>query len=856
MGQRLGLLSRRYWRRRAGRAIATVLGVALGVALMAAVAVVNRSILASYTGVIDTLAGRAELQVLATGDGGFPAAVLERVRKVPGVEVAAPVLARAALLRFRDDWVRVTVWGIDPELDSQVRPVRLAAGRFLEPGEEGSILLTEALAEGLGIRVGDRIEVMATEGRRTYRVVGVYTGLGPAGATVGDLAVLPINEAQALFTNAEGRLTQIDIVPVADEDLDTLASRLREQVGDLAQVVRPAQRGKDVEQMLVGVRFMLAFASVIALLAAAYLIANNAGTSVEDRRRELAIVRALGASAPAVRRWMVGEALFAGLVGSALGLLWGLALAGVVAQRVSETLLAVFRLEISQLELPVTDLLLAAGVGVVTTVVAARSSALRASRVPPAEAFRTGVFARSMELGEGRPRRYWALAMVLFGGLGLVLLFIPGIAAGLATESISSLGVFFAVVAIVGVTGYAPAAAKALGTWLTRREALPSWFYLAADSLRRFSGRAGSAAAALTVTLAILIGVYGMVHSYQREVRSWANEMFGWDLFVSTGFRGFTAEAPLNPQVGEDLAAIPGVALVSPDRFTFVDYESTRTSLYAFDMERFPYIRRFRSLEGTSGEELPKVLQGTRRVAVSLTFASLHEVGPGDRIRLVTPTGEHSYEVVAVVYDFGPPTGSIFMDRATYVRDFEDTAVDAFALKLAEGAHPDAVVRAIRERMGERYPLQILSAADFKADITRMVEEAFGPSQALVMIAVLVALFGLANAGLIAVWQLRRELATLRAIGAPPGLLARTLLAETWITGLLGGIGGVVLGTLLSGVLVQGMRVAGGLMVSWSLPLEAYGMAGAIAVLGSLLAGWLPYRVAMRTPLTEALRYE
>src|SRR5690606_5286668 len=80
------------------------------------------------TGVIDTLAGRAELQVLATGDGGFPAAVLERVRNVRGVEVAAPILARAAMLRAEGDWVRVTVWGIDPELDLQVRPVHLAAG--------------------------------------------------------------------------------------------------------------------------------------------------------------------------------------------------------------------------------------------------------------------------------------------------------------------------------------------------------------------------------------------------------------------------------------------------------------------------------------------------------------------------------------------------------------------------------------------------------------------------------------------------------------------------------------------------------------------------------------------------------
>jgi|SRR5690606_28915057 len=84
-------------------------------------------------------------------------------------------------------------------------------------------------------------------------------------------------------------------------------------------------------------------------------------------------------------------------------------------------------------------------------------------------------------------------------------------------------------------------------------------------------------------------------------------------------------------------------------------------------------------------EELPNVLHGTRRVAVSLTFASLHEVGRRDRSRLVTRTGEHVCEVVAVVYDFGSPTASTCMGWATYVRDFEHVTEDAFALNLAEG---------------------------------------------------------------------------------------------------------------------------------------------------------------------------
>ena len=155
----------------------------------------------------------------------------------------------------------------------------------------------------------------------------------------------------------------------------------------------------------------------------------------------------------------------------------------------------------------------------------------------------------------------------------------------------------------------------------------------------------------------------------------------------------------------------------------------------------------------------------------------------------------------------------------------------AFWLALAPGARTAEVASALRERFIGRYPLQVVSAADFKQGVNRLLRDTFQLSQGLVLAAVLVACFGLLHAALIGAWQLRHQLAVLRALGAPAGLLARTLVAESWITGGLGIAAGAAMGTVVSVALFRSLQPLSSLELAWSWPLQGYGF-GALAACG------------------------
>jgi putative ABC transport system permease protein len=381
----------------------------------------------------------------------------------------------------------------------------------------------------------------------------------------------------------------------------------------------------------------------------------------------------------------------------------------------------------------------------------------------------------------------------------------------------------------------------------------PLWLRLAGDSLRQHRRRTGAVAASLMITLTILVGVFGMARSYRGSVAAWVDTMVGWDLMVSSGDPASRQAVSLSPALRYRLEEVPGVALASPERFASVRYGNRALPLYAYRFGEQPRLRRFASLSGASGAALAEALSGRRAVAISASLAPRLGLGVGDSLALTTPDGTLHYAIVAVVQDPGAASGSVYMDREVYVRDWSDRAVDGFALRLEPGSDPAEVARAITERFLGRYPLDVVSAAAFKEDVLRTVRATFGLSQGLIGVALLVALFGLLNAAMIGAWQLRHQLGVLRALGAPAALLSRTLMAEAWLTSLLGAGSGLVLGTLLSVALLRGMEASGAPVLAWRWPVTVYLAIAGLVALASVAAGRAPARVLRGLRHGEAL---
>jgi putative ABC transport system permease protein len=292
MVSRLLSLALRSLRVRFSRTMLTALGVVLGVAVIMAVQITNLSALESITTLFSEASGKADLVVIsASSDSqGFADDVLRPITSAPGVESAVPSLhlrvrladepapSQLDLSLFGTVAGGLMVYGIDPELDSQAREYKIAAGQFLSPDPDAyDIVLVKDYAQLNEIEVGHDVRIVTPAGIELLRVVGLLSKEGAGQLNNGAFGILPLLVAQEMFERS-GELDQVDILAspqvAGTAGLDQLKAALQERLGADYTVMYPATQGRRVTQMLQGYQLGLSFVSVIAIFVGAFLIYN------------------------------------------------------------------------------------------------------------------------------------------------------------------------------------------------------------------------------------------------------------------------------------------------------------------------------------------------------------------------------------------------------------------------------------------------------------------------------------------------------------------------------------------------------------------------------------------------------
>jgi putative ABC transport system permease protein len=251
--------------------------------------------------------------------------------------------------------------------------------------------------------------------------------------------------------------------------------------------------------------------------------------------------------------------------------------------------------------------------------------------------------------------------------------------------------------------------------------------------------------------------------------------------------------------------------------------------------------------------------QAREEVGLSENFARRWDLHAGDTIELRTPGGPRRYRVGAVVVDYTSDTGAIIMERSTYVRDFGDDLVDSFDLYLTPDGRRriGAIRREILRRYGERYDLRIKTNAELRDQILAFVNQMFQIMNAMEVLALIIAMLGVANALIASVLDRTREIGILRAIGASRGQVLRSVLAEAALMGLYASLLGAPAGALLGWLAVRVINTA---VSGWSVPFvfawAATLQTAAVVTLAALVAGLLPARNATRVQPIVALRAE
>ncbi len=342
----LRLISWPYVRRHLLRVSLTMLGIILGVAVFIGMYAANRAVLDGLTRTVDRVAGKAQLQVSA-GDGGFPEEVLERVQAVPEVKVAVPAIEAPVETGLAGQG-NLLILGVDMTGDRSLRDYDLDSGDeaviddplvFL--AQPDSLMVTREFADRNHLASNSRILLKTLDGDVTFTIRGIMRTSGLASAFGGNLAVMDIYAAQHMF----GRGRTFDRIDLALNDgvpLDAGRAAIERAVGPGFQVEPPAMRGQQYESVLQVYSISMTISSLFALFIGMFIIYNSFAIAVTQRRADIGILRALGATRAQIRTLFLVESAVLGLLGSALGCGAGLLMARGMVGQISRMIEGVF----------------------------------------------------------------------------------------------------------------------------------------------------------------------------------------------------------------------------------------------------------------------------------------------------------------------------------------------------------------------------------------------------------------------------------------------------------------------------------------------------------------------------------
>ncbi|HLU81991.1 MAG TPA: ABC transporter permease [Trueperaceae bacterium] len=901
----LALLSRMYWRKMPGRALVSLSGIALGVGLMVAVVSVNQAVLRTYDRLADTIEGRSLIEIRSVASAGIRTAWLSEVEKLDGVQLAVPVVEQRGYLFTDNSQASVTLRGVDAARTSLARPMQVVAGRHLAPGDREVVVLSAAAAASLGVGVGDAVSLLTTDGVDSLHVIGLDVADEAGGLVRDRTAIMPLGDAQAAFMLGRDVVTRIDVLATDPVHLGELKQRLQGLFGGVATIRMPADELRDLAAASRGMRFLLLLSGAMALVAAAFLVATNLFAAVEERGRDLVVLRAIGLPGRRAATWLLLESGCLGLVGSVVGAVAGAALATLLLDGLPSGLLGGVA-DAAASSFPVgLVLLLGVVTGTVVSVTAAWPLAARA-RSDAVLGVADPVLARSRSVPPGGKHRLATVAATVgIAGAVLLLAWPAGRAllARLETASLTdgqgqALGMTLLVLALgVAAVRSFPLLVNRIGAGVRHLSAPPLWLRLATDSMRRHSRRSGATAISLMITVTGLVGVYGAADSYSSSLTGWLDASVSWDLMVSAGPPGAGPTSPLPAVTSQVVAAVPGVSSALPERTVTVSSHGRAVPLMAFDAAAAVPSRTLRVEEMAPGlvGGVAEALLETKTVALSTALAARLGVAAGERVPLSTVSGDVEFLVVAVVEDpaadgAGTDAAAAYIDIGRFASAWSDTAVDEIVVRLDPQVDLDrasgAVAVAIRTWLAgstsgvapvldpgigttrpsqggasaadapPSVPVQVVQAAAYREEVLDEMRDVFFVIRTLALLGVVVALAGLLNAILVGFWQLRQQLGLLKALGAPIELLTRTLAAEAALTTMAGGGAGVLLGTLLSLALLRGMDSYAGPLLVWSPPLQAYVVVATLLAVVAVVAASLLDNHARATPVQAVVRGE
>jgi putative ABC transport system permease protein len=851
-------LSIRYLSRRWFRALLIVLSIALGVATLVATRTLNDTMARAVVAASNPLAGLVDL-IVNNADLRVSRDLAREIAAVAGVKKVQARLWGRARVRARDELLPVLVIGVDVTeavgVGSRQNDVVLSPGTeqaFAASKFFGAIpaVVGRELARELPASV-KTLELEHNRRRHSLVKAGTVEARGEWAVLSGHVIVLDQDDAARVLGYLPGQVNRLDVVLETGVNPQQMREAITAKLAGRALVQTPAEQNLATGSAMAGFRTGFSLCGVAALIVGMFLVYNALSVTVAERRHEIGILLAVGATRPQILALFAGEAALLGLTGAVLGIPAGIGLADLGLRPMHAILNDVFTgLDVRAVEVTPQIVLLALAAGIVTTVGAALWPAVQASRENPAEAVR--------RVSRAPTSRH--LVVLLIASLALLAI---GVTLTLLRDILPRHWGTFGGLSLVLVAALvaSPLCATLIASALRplARRFFPIEWRLAADNLLQAPGRTGMVIGALAAGVSLVMQTAGVIQSNRVALRDWIQNSITADVIVTAGsaIGGGGQTEPMGPEVGEALAGLPGTDAVLTIRSPRVNFRGDEVMLLAFDAGLAARLQHDRIPDAVEVPLFRRLDAEPDAVLVSENFAARYGIAAGDTLTLSSEHGPVRLRVAGTIVDYSWSLGTVYINRRDYLEHWKDTRADIYDIYLKPAYTAKDMKEKVSARFGARYDLQPLTRTELVDSIDLVIERVYGIAYSQQVVVMLVAGLGVITSLLISVLQRRREMGLLRAIGAPQTQVIHSVLAEGCLMGAFGTVLGVLFGIPLEWFVLKVVILEeSGFLFPVHIPWTGALLIALVALATATLAGLGPAIHAVRQRIPEAIAYE
>ncbi|MDQ1493646.1 MAG: putative transport system permease protein [Actinomycetota bacterium] len=835
------------------RLLLTGLSVVIGVGFLAGTLVFTDTLKATFNGLVGRVSKNLSVVVRAQSDfssqdigassarAPVPASLIDKVKTVDGVQDAVGAVQGIDLLITQSGKAVTPKSPGPPTLAVSWTPSNFSTLTFVQgrgPSGAGEVAVDKSAADQYNLHIGDPVTVQTQGDPIQSKIVGIVTVGGSSNLAGAVLSVFDVPTAQQVV-GKPGFVNQIDVRASSGVSQATLAARISPILPKGYEAITGAASNKEQSDSINKALgffnvFLLIFAGV-ALFVGLFIILNTFTMLVAQRTRELALLRAIGASRRQVMNSVLGEASIVAVLASTLGLVGGL----VVAIGLRGLLDAVgVSMPSGSLVIRSSTVIWSYVVGIVVTLVAALVPAYRAARIPPVAAMRDNVALPERTL---RVRAIVGSVVTVLGALA-----IASSIRGNGGKAAATVG-FGILIVIIGIwissAFLARPVVRVLGAPLRRLFGTAGW--LARSNAMRNPRRTAVTATTLMIGLAIVSLLSVLASSTKASIASVVDRNLGADyVLTSSSFTGFS------PDVAKRAAAAPGVSTVVEQRFGPARVGGHTVQLLALT----PNFGALLKLDAKAGTVSSLDESGLLLAQATATSRNLHV---GDSQKVEFPNGSSQDLRVQGIYNDSASNllqfGNGYLIALPTYAAHTGEQLDLSAFVLAKAGQRDQVADSLKAAL-QGYPqVKIQGQAAYKDAQQKQINTFLGLMYGLLGLSLLVAVLGIANTLALSVYERVREIGLLRAIGMARRQVRRMIRLESGIIAAFGALLGVVLGSVFGWAIVSSSGDQVNRLV-FPVPLLVFFVVGA-AVIGVLAAVFPAWRAA-RKPVLAAIATE